>query len=102
MIEELLTVISMQGQTAAQEIFHQLCGAIKNASLPWKRFVGIATDGAPSVTRRKNGLVALVKKKQNKKKLEEDGVEEAIALRCIIHQQALCSTCLKFDNVIVI
>lgn len=54
----------MHGQTTAQEIFHQLCDAIKNASLPWKRFVGITTDGAPSVTRRKNGLVALVKKKQ--------------------------------------
>lgn len=90
----------MHGQTTAQEIFHQLCDAIKNASLPWKRFVGITTDGAASVTRRKNGQVALVKKK--KKKLGEDGVEEAIALRCIIHQQALCSTCLKFDNVIVI
>lgn len=63
MIEELLTVISMHGQTAAQEIFHQLCDAIKKASLPWKkRFVGITTDGAPSVTRRNNGLVALVKK----------------------------------------
>ena len=26
-------------------------------------------------------------------------MEEAIALHCIIHQQALCSKCLKFDNV---
>ena len=43
---------------------------------------------------RKNGLVALV---QNK--LEEEGVEEGIALHCIIHQQALCSKCLKFDDV---
>lgn len=33
------------------------------------------------------------------KKLEEEGVEEAIALHCIIHQQVLCSKCLKFDNV---
>jgi len=33
------------------------------------------------------------------KKLEEKDVEEAIALHCIIHQQALCSKCLKFDNV---
>ncbi|TKS65945.1 General transcription factor II-I repeat domain-containing protein 2 [Collichthys lucidus] len=93
-MEELLRVIPMHGQTTAQEIFCQLCDAIKNAGLPWKRFVGITTDGAPSMTGRKNGLVALVKKK-----LEEEGVEEAIALHCIIHQQALCSKCLKFDNV---
>ncbi|CAL1571780.1 unnamed protein product [Knipowitschia caucasica] len=43
---------------------------------------------------RKNGLVAHVRRK-----LEEEGVEDAIALHCIIHQQALCSKILKFDNV---
>uniref|UniRef100_A0A803JA82 SPIN-DOC-like zinc-finger domain-containing protein n=1 Tax=Xenopus tropicalis TaxID=8364 RepID=A0A803JA82_XENTR len=93
--EELLTIIPMHGQTTANEIFHHLCDAIENAGLPWKRFVGIITDGAPSMTGRKNGLVALVKKK-----LEEEGIEEeAIALHCIIHQQALCSKCLPCDNV---
>lgn len=46
------------------------------------------------MTGRKNGLVALVQKKR-----KEEGVEEAIALHCIIHQQALCSRCLKFENV---
>ncbi|KAI5092863.1 protein transcription factor II-I repeat domain-containing protein 2B-like protein [Silurus meridionalis] len=80
-MEELLRVIPMHGRTTAQEIFCQLCDAIRNAGLPWKRFVGIPTHGAPSMTGRKNGLVALVKKK-----LEEEGVEEAIALHCIIHQ----------------
>ncbi|KAL6466892.1 hypothetical protein MHYP_G00246960 [Metynnis hypsauchen] len=93
-MEELLTVNPMHGQTTAQEIFHQLCDAIENAGLPWKRFVGITTDGAPSMTGRKNGLVALVQKK-----MEEENVEEAIALHYIIHQQALCTKCLKFDNV---
>ncbi|XP_071060599.1 general transcription factor II-I repeat domain-containing protein 2A-like [Pseudochaenichthys georgianus] len=92
--EELLTVKPMHGQTTAQEIFQQLCDAIADIGLPWKRFVGITTNGAPSMTGRKNGLVALVQRK-----LEEEGVEEAIALHCIIHQQALCSKCLKFDNV---
>lgn len=93
-IEDLLAVIPMHGQTTAQEIFHLLCGAIEDAGLPWKRFAGITTDGAPSMTGRKNGLVALVQRK-----LEEENVEEAIALHCIIHQQALCSKCLRFDNV---
>ncbi|KAI3360768.1 hypothetical protein L3Q82_013010 [Scortum barcoo] len=58
--EELLTVIPMYGQTTTQEIFRQLCDAIENAGLPWKRFVGITTDRAPSMTGRKNGLVPLL------------------------------------------
>jgi hypothetical protein len=93
-IEELLALIPMQGQTTAQEIFRKLCDAISDAGLPWSKMAGITTDGAPSMTGKKNGLVALVQKK-----LEEEGVEKAIALHCIIHQQALCSKCLKFDNV---
>ncbi|KAJ8248095.1 hypothetical protein GJAV_G00238250 [Gymnothorax javanicus] len=92
-MEELLTVIPRHGQTTVQEIFRQVCDAIVDAGLPWKRFAGITTNGAPSMTGRRNGLVALVQRK-----LEEEGVEEAIALHCIIHQQALCSKCLKFDN----
>ena len=94
MIEELLTVIPMHGQTTAEEIFHQLCDAIADAGILWKSFAGRITDGVPSMTGKRNGIVALVQRK-----LEEEGVEEAIALHCIIHQQALCSKCLKFDNV---
>jgi len=94
LMEGLLTVIPLHGQTTAKEIFHQLCDAIRIAGLQWKSFAGITTDGAPSMTGRKNGLVALVQKI-----LEEEGVVEAIALHYIIHQHALCSKCLKFDNV---
>ena len=46
------------------------------------------------MTGRKHGLVALVQRK-----LEEETVEEAIGLHCIIHQQAFCGKCLRFDNV---
>ncbi len=87
-------MIPMHGQINAQEIFRELCGAIEDAGLSWKRFAGITTDGAPSMTGRKNGLVAL-----DQIKLEGENVEEAIALHCIIHQQALCGKCLRFDNV---
>ncbi len=54
-------MIPMHGQINAQEIFHQLCGAIEDAGLSWKRFAGITTDGAPSMTGRKNGLWHLFK-----------------------------------------
>lgn len=64
--EELLTIIPMHGQTTANEIFCHLCDTLENAGLPWKSFVGITTDGAPSMIGRKNGLVALVKKKTSR------------------------------------
>lgn len=73
-MKELLTVIPMHGQTTAEEILTQLCDAIVNVSLPWKRFAGITTNGAPSITGQKNGLMALVQRK-----LEEEDEEEANA-----------------------
>ncbi|XP_077965515.1 general transcription factor II-I repeat domain-containing protein 2A-like [Styela clava] len=87
-MERLLRVIPMHGQSTAQQMFCQLCEVNNNAGLTWRMFAGITTNGAPSIT-EKNGLVA---------KLGEEGVEEAIALHCIIHQQSICSKCLKFDN----
>ncbi|XP_049430459.1 general transcription factor II-I repeat domain-containing protein 2-like [Epinephelus fuscoguttatus] len=75
-------------------MFQVLSDSLEKAALSWKSLVGITTDCAPSMIGRKNGLVALVQKK-----LEEEGADSAISLHCIIHQQALCSRCLKFDNV---
>ena len=43
-MEELLTMIAMHGQTTGQEIFRQLCDSIVDAGLLWKRFAGITTD----------------------------------------------------------
>lgn len=91
-MEELLIVIPMHGQTA-EEIFHHLWDTIVDAGLPWNLLSGITTDGASPKTGRRNGLVAFVQRKL------EEGVEEAIALQCVIHQQALCRKCYKFDNV---
>ncbi len=88
-------MISMHGQTTAQEIFRQLCGATEDAVLSWKRFAGITTDRAP-MTGRNNGLVALVQRG-----LEGENVKEAIALHCIIHQQALCGKCDNVMSVVV-
>ena len=62
LMEELLTVILMHGQKTAKEIFLQLCDAIEIAGFQWKSFAETTTGGAPSMTGRKNGLVALVQK----------------------------------------
>ena len=38
LMEELLRVIAMHGQTTAHEIFRQLCDVIVDAGLPWNKF----------------------------------------------------------------
>ena len=50
MTEELLTIIPMNGLISGQEVFRRLCDAIVNAGLPWKRFAGITTGRASSLT----------------------------------------------------
>ncbi|XP_065818648.1 general transcription factor II-I repeat domain-containing protein 2 [Labrus bergylta] len=92
--EELMSLCVMHGRSTAKDSFQQLSDAIKRAGLPWNRLVGITTDGAPSMTGKKNGLVALVQRK-----LEEESVDPAVVLHCIVHQQALCSKCLKYEHV---
>ena len=92
--EELLSVCPMHGHTKAKDIFRQLCDAMERLGLPWNRLVGITTDGAASMTGKKNGLVVLVQRK-----LAEENSDPAIALHCIIHQHALSSKCLKFEHV---
>lgn len=74
-------------------IFQELCVAFERTRLPWSRLVGITTDRAPSMTGRKNGLVALVQRK-----LEEEKVGPAVVLHCIIDRHALCSMCLKYEH----
>ncbi|KAK7919095.1 hypothetical protein WMY93_010379 [Mugilogobius chulae] len=84
----------MHGRTTAKDLFEELSGSLERAGLPWNKLTGITTDGAPSMAGKKNGLVALVQRK-----LEEENARPALALHCIIHQQSLCSKCLKYDHV---
>lgn len=92
--EELLSLFAIHGQTTGSNIFQHLCDVIDRAALPWNKLVGITTNGAPSLIGKRNGLVGLIQRK-----LEKENADPAIALHCIIHQQALCSKCLKVDNV---
>ncbi|KAK0145575.1 General transcription factor II-I repeat domain-containing protein 2 [Merluccius polli] len=96
--EELLSKCPMHSHTKAKDIFQQLCDAMERLGLPWNRLLGInaciTTDGAPSMTGKKNGLVALVQRT-----LAEENSDPVIALHCIIHQHALCSKCLTFQHV---
>lgn len=72
----------MQGQATGQDILCQLCDTIADGGVLGKHFAGITINGTPSMTGKKNAVAALVQRK-----LEEDGLGEAIALHCMTHQQ---------------
>lgn len=71
--------LSNARRTTAKVIFQQLCCHSKRNDRQQKK---------------KNGLVALVQRK-----LGAENADQAVVLHCIIHQQALCSKCLKYEHV---
>ncbi|CAM4474572.1 unnamed protein product [Lepidochelys olivacea] len=84
----------MCGRTMASKIFHCLTEALAQYGLSWHLLAGLTPDEAPAIIGQKDRLVALVQRK-----MAEQNDEQQIALHCILHQQALCSKSLKFDNV---
>ena len=61
--------------------------------LRFENLAGVATDGAPSMIGKHNGLVAFLKK--------QDGIDKNtfIDYHCIIHLENLCAKTLRFDAV---
>ncbi|CAK1578448.1 unnamed protein product [Parnassius mnemosyne] len=57
---------------------------------------GVATDGAPSMIGVNSGLVTLLKKHLQEKNIN---AEYLMQFHCIIHQEALCSKKIEFQNV---
>jgi hypothetical protein len=51
----------------------------------------VTTDGAPSITGRNNGFLALCAK--------DESFPNILYYHCIIHQDTLCAKVLKFDHV---
>ena len=62
--EEFIKLVPMTG-TTGEDIFNSLVGALDNIGVDWARAVSIATDGAPSMTGKRAGVVAKLKEKIN-------------------------------------
>jgi hypothetical protein len=78
--EELLFCKELSGFTTGEEIFKTLDDYISH-NIGWNYCVSICTDGAASMTGRKNGLIARIK-----------NINPNIrANHCIIHREALAS-----------
>jgi len=95
--EELLTLVRLKQRTRGCDIFEAVCDTIDKSNLKWSQLVGVTTDGAPSMTGRESGLVALLKKKTI-----ENSESDLIHYHCIVHQEALVERVLNLNDVMKI
>ncbi|XP_035765588.1 general transcription factor II-I repeat domain-containing protein 2-like [Neolamprologus brichardi] len=93
--EEFVELVPMTDTTTAADIFTALVGELDRVGVDWSRAVSLTTDGAPSMIRKKAGVV----KKFRDKVQSANGGRDFWTFHCILHQEALCCKSLKMDNV---
>ncbi|UYV78105.1 hypothetical protein LAZ67_16000132 [Cordylochernes scorpioides] len=94
--EELLELVPMHGTTTGEDIFNCVYDLLQKYNLPQSKLTSVATDGAPSMTGKTNGFVALLRKKLSE---ISDG-SNIHHTHCIIHQEVLCTKVIKMENVL--
>lgn len=92
--EELAALVPMKSTTTGKDLMEAVMTCMKDLELSFKNLSGLATDGAPSMTGKKTGVVALVR---NEKQLQ--GYGDIIPTHCIIHQENLCAKTLNIPEV---
>ena len=89
--EELLKVLPLKGKTRGEDIFHTFSDFVNKTQLPVNKLVSMTTDGAPAMTGRTNGFIALCR--------GDERFPDFFNYHCIIHQQALCGKMLNMAEV---
>ncbi|KAK3918372.1 General transcription factor II-I repeat domain-containing protein 2A [Frankliniella fusca] len=93
--EELLAMVSLDGQTTGEITADAIESALENAGFPLDRMFSLATDGAPSMTGRFAGVVARLRLKVK----AAGAATDLIGVHCIIHREALCSKVVRLKSV---
>ncbi|XP_072377810.1 general transcription factor II-I repeat domain-containing protein 2-like [Diabrotica undecimpunctata] len=88
---------SLKGQTKGVDILNVLLDECSKTDLDLSKLSGVATDDAPSMIGVNSGLVILLKKHLQEKNIN---AEDLMQFHCIIHQEALCSKKIEFQNVV--
>ncbi|CAK1600837.1 unnamed protein product [Parnassius mnemosyne] len=87
---------SLKGQTRGVDILNVLLDECSKTDLDLSKLSGVATDGALSMIGVNSGLITLLKKHLQEKNIN---AEDLMHFHCIIHQEALCSKKIEFQNV---
>ena len=93
--EELANLHSLNDTTTGVDIFKAVMKEIDAIGLKLHNLCGVTTDGAPSMTGREKGLVALLEKERIN---SGSSTMKLVKVHCIIHQENLCSKSLRIQN----
>lgn len=93
--EELLSLESLKNTTTGQDIFETVKNCVEKKGLGWDRMASITTDGAPALTGKNKGMVAMLANK-----VREECGQSLMSFHCIIHQESLCKTALQFKHIV--
>lgn len=91
--EEMAALFPMKGTTKGSDIHKAFTSTLNRFGLTLNNLSGVATDGAPSMTGKNEGAVALIRK-------DACANKKLIQYHCIIHQQSLCAKSISFKDVI--
>ncbi|XP_071055109.1 general transcription factor II-I repeat domain-containing protein 2A-like [Onthophagus taurus] len=89
--EELLDLVALRETTRGIDIKNAFNMVLNNFHLPIDKLVSVATDGAPAMTGKNQGLIGLLK--------SDPKIPKFVPIHCIIHREHIISKYLKFENV---
>lgn len=89
-IEELLSLETIQGTTKGTDLFATLKACVEKYNLDWTKLDSICTDGAAALTGKHVGCLSLLTKFLER---------PLLTYHCIIHQEALCGKTLNMKHV---
>ena len=76
---------SLKDSTTGKDLFESVIYSITRSRSSLDKLASITTDGAPSLTGKHSGLMKLI--------------NNALSFHCIIHQESLCKSSLKFKHI---
>jgi len=88
--EELLDLIALKETTRGCDIKDALDAVLRKAEVPIAKIISVSTDGAPSMTGCKNGLIGILK---------SDTDFPDFPIHCIIHREHLTAKYFKYEHV---